>query len=79
MPLLEHSLTPAELDLFRSLTTPRKIQDFLDTVRYEPEYFNRAPLRVLRRATAWTARCSPQPRCSASAIRPSSSTCCRSR
>ena len=37
MPLLEHSLTPAELDLFRSLTTPRKIQDFLDTVRYEPE------------------------------------------
>ena len=51
MPLLEQSLTPAELDLFRSLTTPRKIQDFLDTVRYEPEYFNRAPLRVLRERT----------------------------
>ncbi|OQA46946.1 MAG: hypothetical protein BWY52_00476 [Chloroflexi bacterium ADurb.Bin325] len=56
MPSLEHSLerslTPAELDLFRSLTTPRKIQDFLDTVKYEPEYFNRAPLRVLRERTA---------------------------
>ena len=30
------------------MTTPRKIQDFLDTVAYEPEYFNRSPLRVLR-------------------------------
>ncbi len=80
MPLLEHSLTPAELDLFRSLTTPRKIQDFLDTVRYEPEYFNRAAARAARAdgplldgalfAAAALHRLGHPP---------SSSTCCRSR
>jgi hypothetical protein len=31
-----------------ALDTPRKIQDFLDGIVYEPEYFNRSPLRVLR-------------------------------
>jgi hypothetical protein len=45
---LEPQLTDDERRLLASLTTPRKIQDFLDTVSYEPEYFNRSPLRVLR-------------------------------
>ncbi len=45
---LEAALTNEERAVLASLTTPRKIQDFLDTVAYEPEYFNRAPLRVLR-------------------------------
>jgi hypothetical protein len=44
---LEERLSPADRDLLASLTTPRKIQDFLDTVAYEPEYLNRAPRRVL--------------------------------
>lgn len=45
---LEAHLTSDELALWVGLTTPRKIQDFLDTISYEPEYFNRCPLRVLR-------------------------------
>ncbi len=45
---LEAHLTADELALWASLTTPRKIQDFLDTIVYEPEYANRCPLRVLR-------------------------------
>jgi hypothetical protein len=45
---LETQLTAEERGLLAGLTTPRKIQDFLDTVAYEPEYFNRSPLRVLR-------------------------------
>lgn len=45
---LEAQLTDEERALLASLTTPRRIQDFLDTVAYEPEYFNRSPLRVLR-------------------------------
>ncbi len=44
----EAQLTEEERASLASLTTPRKIQDFLDTVAYEAEYFNRAPLRVLR-------------------------------
>jgi hypothetical protein len=44
---LEARLSPEDRGLLASLTTPRKIQDFLDTVAYEPEYFNRAPRRVL--------------------------------
>jgi hypothetical protein len=44
----EKSLTPAERVFMDSLDSPRKIQDFLDEVVYEPEYFNRCPLRVLR-------------------------------
>lgn len=47
-PRLDSRLTDIERQLFASLTTPRKIQDFLDTVTYEAEYFNRAPLRVIR-------------------------------
>jgi succinate dehydrogenase flavin-adding protein (antitoxin of CptAB toxin-antitoxin module) len=45
---LEAQLTDQERAVLTGLTTPRKIQDFLDSVAYEPEYFNRAPLRVLR-------------------------------
>lgn len=45
---LEAQLTDAERGLLAGLTTPRKIQDFLDAIAYEAEYFNRAPLRVLR-------------------------------
>lgn len=45
---IESHLRPDELTLWTQLTTPRKIQDFLDSIIYEPEYFNRCPLRVLR-------------------------------
>lgn len=47
MPLETHS-TPEERAALASLSSPRKIQDFLDSIAYEPEYFNRSPLRVLR-------------------------------
>jgi succinate dehydrogenase flavin-adding protein (antitoxin of CptAB toxin-antitoxin module) len=47
-PALESQLSAGERDLLASLTTPRKIQDFLDAIAYEAEYFNRSPLRVLR-------------------------------
>jgi len=45
---LDARLTPDERTQLATLDTPRKIQDFLDSIVYEPEYFNRAPLRVLR-------------------------------
>jgi len=45
---LETHLTAEERSRFASLTSPRKIQDFLDSIAYEPEYANRCPLRVLR-------------------------------
>jgi hypothetical protein len=45
--LLESHLTPEQRDLLRTLDTPRKIQDFLDTTAYSPEYANRCPLRVM--------------------------------
>lgn len=45
---LEPHLTAEELAIWTGLITPRKIQDFLDTITYEPEYANRCPLRVLR-------------------------------
>jgi len=44
----EAHLTPEERAALASLSSPRKIQDFLDSIAYEPEYFNRSPLRVLR-------------------------------
>ena len=46
---LETQLSAAERDLLARLISPRAIQDFLDDVEYEAEYFNRAPLRVLPR------------------------------
>lgn len=45
---LEEHLAPDERATFAGLSSPRKIQDFLDAIAYEPEYFNRSPLRVLR-------------------------------
>jgi hypothetical protein len=47
-PTLESQLNADERGLLASLSTPRRIQDFLDAVTYEAEYFNRSPLRVLR-------------------------------
>jgi len=44
---LEQYLDPEQRNLVNSLTTPRKIQDFLDTTAYSTEYANRCPLRVL--------------------------------
>lgn len=41
-------LAAAERERLATLDTPRKIQDFLDSIVYEPEYFNRSPLRVLQ-------------------------------
>lgn len=46
--LLETHLTPDERAAITGLSSPRKIQDFLDSIAYEAEYFNRSPLRVLR-------------------------------
>jgi len=45
---LDARLTTVERERLAALTTPRKIQDFLAGVVYEPAYFNRSPLRVLR-------------------------------
>ncbi len=45
---LDTRLTAEDRTVLDSLTTPRKIQDFLDAIAYEPAYFNRSPLRVLR-------------------------------
>jgi hypothetical protein len=41
-------LSANERERLAALNTPRKIQDFLDSIVYEPEYFNRSPLRVLQ-------------------------------
>ena len=45
---LDTRLTTDESVRLAALNTPRKIQDFLDSIIYEPEYFNRSPLRVLQ-------------------------------
>lgn len=45
---LEALLSAEEQALLAGLTTPRQIQDFLDTITYEAEYFNRSPLRVIQ-------------------------------
>jgi hypothetical protein len=42
------ALTPEQRELFLGLTTPNKIQAFLDTMPYAPEYTNRCPLRVMQ-------------------------------
>ena len=46
--ILDTRLTTDERARLAALNTPRKIQDFLDSIIYEPEYFNRSPLRVLQ-------------------------------
>jgi hypothetical protein len=45
---LDARLSPDERAFLAKLDTPRKIQDYLDTLVFEAEYFNRSPLRVLR-------------------------------
>ena len=53
MPLsLEDHLTPSQHDLFAGLSTPGKIQAFLDDVPYSAEDANRCPLRVLQERQA---------------------------
>lgn len=50
-----YSLTPNELRLLRALNTPRKIQDFLETLRYSFDRGSdmlRSPRRVLRERSA---------------------------
>jgi hypothetical protein len=44
--LAEH-LNQEQQKILVTLTTPRKIQDFLDTTAYSPEYANRCPVRVM--------------------------------
>lgn len=44
---LDDYLDTEQRKILRELSTPRKIQDFLDTTAYSPEYDNRCPLRVL--------------------------------
>jgi hypothetical protein len=45
---IDDQLTPSETELLDSLTTPARIQAFLDTTVYNPEYRNRSVLNVLR-------------------------------
>jgi len=44
----ENQLTASERNLLHALTTPLKIQSFLDTVHYSEDEFYRCPMRVLR-------------------------------
>ena len=46
------ALTKSEYRMIARLTTPRKIQDFLDGLPYSVESIYRCPLRVLREHTA---------------------------
>jgi hypothetical protein len=43
---LESHINEEQRALLRTFDTPRKIQDFLDTTAYSPEYANRSPVRV---------------------------------
>jgi hypothetical protein len=43
----EAALTPTELDVFRGMDDPVKIQAFLDTVAYSTDHFYRCPLRLM--------------------------------
>ena len=45
---LKSQLNTAQRETWDSLTSPRAIQDFLDTTTYSPEYANRSPLQVLQ-------------------------------
>lgn len=48
----DKALTKSEQQVIARLTTPRKIQDFLDGIPYSVETIYRCPLRVLRERTA---------------------------
>ncbi len=50
-----HGLTPQEVRLLRRLNTPRRIQDFLETLRYSHDHGRdmlRSPRRVLQERSA---------------------------
>lgn len=51
-PTLESHLTNEQLVLLQSLDTPVKIQAYLDTTLYRPEYSNLCPLRVIQEGKA---------------------------
>src|SRR3989304_6280840 len=48
MQMFDHSLTASERRVMARLTSPEKIQAFLDTLIYSDENAYRSPLRVLR-------------------------------
>jgi hypothetical protein len=48
---LETLLNEEQCALFQGLNTPMKIQEYLDTTQYRPEYSNLCPLQVI-----WTGR-----------------------
>lgn len=50
--MLESYLTKDQQDILKSLDTPVKIQAFLDTTAYRPEYSNLCPLRVMQEKKA---------------------------
>ncbi len=50
--IFEQALTQSEKREWARLTSPRKIQDFLDGIPYSNESSYRCPLRVLREKTA---------------------------
>ena len=55
LPMAPHTFVPAERAVFRRLTTPEKIQRFLDDLAYNKEHDGetcRSPRRVLRDRTA---------------------------
>lgn len=50
--MFEKFLSAQERKLWKSLSSPRKIQDFLDSAPYPEGHASRCPLRVLRERTA---------------------------
>jgi hypothetical protein len=48
----EQALTSSELRIIDHLTSPRKIQDFIDELAYSTEDFYRCPARVVKERTA---------------------------
>ncbi len=49
---MSETWTKRELDLFKKLSTPVKIQDFLDSLEYNPSNVSRSPRWVIRNKTA---------------------------
>jgi hypothetical protein len=49
---LETGLNEAQHEILRGLTSPYRIQAFLDTTLYRPEYSNLCPLRVMQEGKA---------------------------
>jgi hypothetical protein len=47
-PKIDTHLTPAQLEIVQALTSPAKIQAFLDSVTYSPEDTTRCPVQVLQ-------------------------------